>query len=102
EMRPSPDPSLCPYTTLFRSRHRIVVAELHRVGALPAGEGLEARLVLGHLGERHEGLERGPLPGEGVVAVDASSLGGEVARDVAEDRKSTRLNSSHQIISTAG
>src|SRR5207247_11301008 len=93
---PPPVPPLVPYTTLFRSldqrrplfsrdldgdRLRLEAACLHRRhGLLVAGER-EAVLVLA----RHAGLLGGVL--------------GEVAH--VGDRKSTRLNSSHEWISYA-
>ena len=39
---------------LSARRHGVVVAQIHRVRAFAAREGLEARLVVGELGERHE------------------------------------------------
>src|SRR5690606_41324109 len=89
--------TLFPYTTLFRSD----VAELDR---------LRPQVVDGHLGGALGGggealldqrLERGQV-GVGLGA----GVGGELAvephvRRLAEDRKSTRLNSSHVKISYA-
>src|SRR5438552_16975639 len=70
-MRRPPRSTLFPYTTLFRSRSPF------------AGEG-----------EEPEGADVGGELHGGVL--------GEVdGRAVTEDRKSTRLNSSHQIISYA-
>src|SRR3546814_3869365 len=86
--------TLFPYTTLFRSQRTGLVAE--------AGQRLVHRLA-----ERAQALVRGLHPdqrGEGglvLLRVLAGGLaeGGAVAFDVeqvvAEDRKSTRLNSSH-------
>src|SRR5688500_19216825 len=74
-MRPPPPSTLFPYTTLFRS-----VVPAHR---------LPARLVAGARRAAH----RRPRLGRG-----------EERRGVAEvqgDRKSTRLNSSHLVISYA-
>src|SRR5437762_11383353 len=83
-LRPPPRPTLFPYTTLFRS------------GEIGIG-GEEDELIIGPiLGERVHGIEddlqsrRIPLvPGRGRAVDDL------------EDRKSTRLNSSHRCISYA-
>src|SRR5207253_3752018 len=89
---PSPAPSLFPYTTLFRSG-------LHaRVRERPAGNGaLRARDL------------RAPGPaGRAALVADAErDAGGGAGRRLAlaartgQDRKSTRLNSSHVAISYA-
>src|SRR5438552_13967192 len=79
-IRRPPRSTLFPYTTLFRSR----------AGAARPGENAVAGRAARD-GERvGVGRWRGRIPGEG--AVTAPSPG---------DRKSTRLNSSHQIISYA-
>src|SRR5256885_12302308 len=90
-IRRPPRSTLFPYTTLFRSR-RELVGDLR--GVLDQeGIGVDRRGVLRH--------------GEGVaVAVeDRAALGGHrhvlaLLRERA-DRKSTRLNSSHLVISYA-
>src|SRR3712207_8858173 len=98
-IRRPPRSTLFPYTTLFRSRGEVVVAEGEQV------EGDEARGGL--LGEQGHPADRGVdallerLEVEGVAGgvhdhdlpVDHRALG--------EDRKSTRLNSSHANISYA-
>src|SRR5258708_22213623 len=72
-IRRPPRSTLFPYTTLFRS----LACEPPRAGA----------------------LERGPIPaGEAIVRRDEF---GTLAAAHDRDRKSTRLNSSHQIISYA-
>src|SRR3712207_8019397 len=76
-IRRPPRSTLFPYTTLFRSEH----------AALAVGEVLE-RLAQRLLGEDL----RGTLVGR---------LGALVGDELAEDRKSTRLNSSHANISYA-
>src|SRR3712207_8534425 len=79
-IRRPPRSTLCPYTTLFRSRrgdpdrHR-AVRVLRREAAGHRGRRLRRR---GQRGRRHLGAQRG-----------------------IEDRKSTRLNSSHANISYA-
>src|SRR5207244_12483750 len=88
-LRP-PMPPLCPYTTLFRSLrprrrrgHRRRVVRPGKVVGIARGRH-------GVLGERHGRRRdrRRSRDGRG----DASEI---------QDRKSTRLNSSHQIISYA-
>src|SRR5947208_5483357 len=83
--------TLFPYTTLFRSRRRDALAEGSR------RQSLLRRLVaypLVQLGERHHpAVERQDLVHAQIEPLD-------VVRQ-AQDRKSTRLNSSHQIISYA-
>src|SRR5207244_12346563 len=74
-LRPPPPSTLFPYTTLFRSSRD---PQRNPTPALLAGEVESVR---------------GPLsPGK---------LAGQVTRRERPDRKSTRLNSSHQIISYA-
>src|SRR5207244_11437340 len=98
---PPPRATLFPYTTLFRSpRERV------RIGAAPARlarseqivgvetelERRERRVLAQHGGgklvHRHARPDVGPF---GLLGMRATQ----------EDRKSTRLNSSHQIISYA-
>src|SRR5258708_18916927 len=97
-IRRPPRSTLFPYTTLFRSRSLLgnVAAHLDReevvaVLAAAARERLLAVDLAKPLGAwmRHA-IERGDHTGlwEGII-------------DEAGDRKSTRLNSSHQIISYA-
>src|SRR2546421_9288936 len=87
-IRPPPRSTLFPYTTLFRSRLAVDLGtsdDLVRRHELPARAEYEA----GHL----------------VRAVDRSEGGGHLAATVRPecdvDRKSTRLNSSHDQISYA-
>src|SRR5688500_19718573 len=88
-LRRPPRPTLLPYTTLFRSSLAeldTLLDELDPAGALPPESH---RLPRGHL--------QGPRP----VALPEHWLA--TADDPAppEDRKSTRLNSSHLVISYA-
>src|SRR3712207_7060787 len=85
-IRRPPRSTLFPYTTLFRSRlvlRAVAVQGLEALGELPR-EGLPRQLHdpldLPHVGHRHDPGDDG---------------------DVAADRKSTRLNSSHANISYA-
>src|SRR5207244_12773891 len=82
--RRHPRSTLFPYTTLFRSRSLAKDEKGNELYAVSAGGG-EARRIL----RRKEGIE-GPQ-----WAGDSNS------RQHKADRKSTRLNSSHQIISYA-
>src|SRR5947208_2622202 len=80
-IRRSPRSTLFPYTTLFRSERRAVPAVVPFHDVVPGDDG----------GDRHP---RGdPLRQDDHVGVDAVMI--------ILDRKSTRLNSSHQIISYA-
>src|SRR5688572_31651681 len=82
-IRPPPRSTLFPYTTLFRSQR-------------PPGQDREASLAE---------LPEGPLHLAVLQAVEGdhrqAAPGGEASRDGGEDRKSTRLNSSHSQISYA-
>src|SRR5256885_10814012 len=75
-IRRPPRSTLFPYTTLFRSRERLV-------GAAPLGE------IAGHLGIPDEAALRVPHRTDHGISPEA------------RDRKSTRLNSSHLVISYA-
>src|SRR5258708_16301159 len=83
-IRRPPRSTLFPYTTLFRS---------HRTGA-SAGKAAHGRRCLGR--DRIEATIIGPGADRRGKAVGVG--GDDLAR---RDRKSTRLNSSHQIISYA-
>src|SRR5947208_10681665 len=96
-MRPPPRPPLFPYTTLFRSLAQ-------QIAALATGAGFEAPEVAGpgfinfrlKAGNRLSIIHR--------VLKEKAQFGRSDAgrgEPVQVDRKSTRLNSSHQIISYA-
>src|SRR5688500_19680371 len=88
--RRSPLATLSPYTTLFRSRRRgggVAVAVAGDRGQPAAAVG-DAAAVPGHL------VGRGGVLGADVGAVDPEL-------HARQDRKSTRLNSSHLVISYA-
>src|SRR5438552_14379861 len=76
--RPPPSSTLFPYTTLFRSSHR-----RYHGGDSAAVSGAEER----------QGLRR--------LVADARRCRASRRLGAHQDRKSTRLNSSHQIISYA-
>src|SRR5947207_12306312 len=89
--RPPPRSTLFPYTTLFRSSLLLVrgagrFREMAVRAALGAGR---ARLIVQLLIEN------------GILAVAGAALGIVVAAAALQDRKSTRLNSSHTVISYA-
>src|SRR5258708_10555100 len=83
-IRRPPRSTLFPYTTLFRSGEAVTIGDV-AVRAVPAW---------------HDGRRR---PGPGVIEHDTLGylIGGVWFAGDTEDRKSTRLNSSHQIISYA-
>src|SRR3712207_7929743 len=87
-IRRPPRSTLFPYTTLFRSDvfPLVPLAQDHGVGiAVMSYDGM---------------LDVGVLACPDVVA-DAAALAGDVRAALGEDRKSTRLNSSHANISYA-
>src|SRR5207244_6843704 len=92
--------TLFAYTTLFRSYHRELLTEVPR--------GVLDLLKLPGLGPKGVGLvwtRLGVRSAEDLEAAIADgrfrSLPGMKEKKEARDRKSTRLNSSHQIISYA-
>src|SRR5207244_8529033 len=96
--RPPPSP-LFPYTTLFRSPE---AGGGRSQAAAPAAPASDARRGQGRPSIRRF---RAGAPGPPVGrAGDGCAVGAAAAdgrRSVTRDRKSTRLNSSHQIISYA-
>src|SRR5437879_11251367 len=92
-MRPPTRPTLFPYTTLFRS----VTVRSALGHQIRADVAVRARLVLDdhRLAPGFVQLRR-DLSGQ-----DVGSAARRVGHDEAEDRKSTRLNSSHRCISYA-
>src|SRR2546426_7047215 len=82
-IRRPPRSTLFPYTTLFRSTAPQAAA---------VGIALVALLV---------SLRLGPVSGAGTPAAGTRPDRGETADPAASDRKSTRLNSSHLVISYA-
>src|SRR5947208_12541728 len=85
-----PTSTLFPYTTLFRSA-------LLAVPTAPAGDVERHRAEVALLDELDARTGLDHLPGD-LVTEDQPGRGGGAST---EDRKSTRLNSSHQIISYA-
>src|SRR3546814_19068589 len=87
--------TLFPYTTLFRAEMRLVrpdqrAGKRHGLGIAFGGRALDRRTAgkaqAEKLGALVEGFARRVVDGGGEAAVAADAL---------EDRKSTRLNSSH-------
>src|SRR3712207_8740716 len=92
-IRRPPRSTLFPYTTLFRS---LPVEELQ-----PAVAD-DAPLVLRHDGEEAEAvLVEEPHAAAEQLAAPLDAVRPPLRLDVAQDRKSTRLNSSHANISYA-
>src|SRR5207244_13414083 len=88
---PPPRPALFPYTTLFRSPEQVRVRQ--RIAREMA--------VLDHRDDAAlEAAECAPALGLELVAGGSGGLRHGAAQ-LEQDRKSTRLNSSHQIISYA-
>src|SRR5258708_14814529 len=83
-IRRPPRSTLFPYTTLFRSRNLLVVSEVAMAVLLLAGAGLLIK-TFGALRHTDPGFSADHL----------------LTMQMQLDRKSTRLNSSHQIISYA-
>src|SRR3712207_7225299 len=89
-IRRPPRSTLFPYTTLFRSRNdRVAGGRRHRAGAVAVGDraGVTGRRAVAQL-----------TGGRAARAALAVAL---AAGRLQEDRKSTRLNSSHANISYA-
>src|SRR5256885_5315270 len=84
-IRRPPRSTLFPYTTLFRSER----AQRAEEGGEPLGGGLR---------RRHQGIE---VVERGAQVHERGVGPPERCRQEAEDRKSTRLNSSHLVISYA-
>src|SRR3712207_6854522 len=84
-IRRPPRSTLFPYTTLFRSTSRINVDRIEWKGSTPVGKELPDFLVSDDPWFRPVDIKLGP----------------DGALYVSEDRKSTRLNSSHANISYA-
>src|SRR3712207_7443728 len=89
-IRRPPRSTLFPYTTLFRS----VVLRLPRLGLVEGGDAEDERR-----GEQRRG--RGAERAAGAPAGEESQGERREAHERREDRKSTRLNSSHANISYA-
>src|SRR5690242_21402691 len=89
-IRRPPRPTLFPYTTLFRSHRSPGTVRSARDGS-PGRRAVHRPARPGHQEAGHEGDPRGRVVGRA----------GPAGQDLAADRKSTRLNSSHMSISYA-
>src|SRR5256885_16158942 len=100
-IRRPPRSTLFPYTTLFRSPNVHLVGLALQVfeEALDAVPGLGPLAIPVGRAVQHPAFLRVGELGPGRVARNAFGLG--VAHQVVLDRKSTRLNSSHLVISYA-
>src|SRR5207249_11706098 len=97
---PLPSPPLFPYTTLFRSQDRLMVLlELVRREDLRHFLEKNFLLVAAKLEYRRKLRER--LGGNRLLFEGLKTLLGQLHSLKEEDRKSTRLNSSHVSISYA-
>src|SRR5207244_13311428 len=99
---PAPRSSFFPYTTLFRS----LTLKISVVVALRCQAAGGCRRVRRRRSRGRDVLDSARLAGPKVVRSGAAALGArelvhEVIDEATADRKSTRLNSSHQIISYA-
>src|SRR5256885_13929935 len=100
-IRRPPRSTLFPYTTLFRSRaQRELIAreKLATVGEIASGVAHEVNNPLAAIRMEAE------LLGRASKDPDTSTTAATITREVdraARDRKSTRLNSSHLVISYA-
>src|SRR2546426_6626391 len=97
-IRRPPRSTLFPYTTLFRSAGAVgVLVDEQRVVRFTQETGVLARGDRAVGDDVREGDERGHALGGRDEFVHDRAVGGEEF----EDRKSTRLNSSHLVISYA-
>src|SRR3712207_9578157 len=100
-IRRPPRSTLVPYTTLFRSCTSLKPIELRAIGALSRVRHLDPGETIYQAGDRAETLfimNRGVAE---ILADGASHSAGGTYLSRGEDRKSTRLNSSHANISYA-
>src|SRR5699024_12220995 len=94
-VRPDPTATLFPYTTLFRSHQPVGDRCTADVGEFVFSFAEEDTVTDHGTGRRDWHVLFGHVHGEACYGVDCG------VRDQAEDRKSTRLNSSHVSISYA-
>src|SRR2546430_15501938 len=100
-IRRPPRSTLFPYTTLFRSgrraQPRLELLAIRHDPSVPDQGAVEIDLDGHHLGRD----QRGRWSADGHVQFDRVRLDGNRDDEHDEDRKSTRLNSSHSQISYA-
>src|SRR3712207_8843181 len=99
-IRRPPRSTLFPYTTLFRSLAQVVVAHLR---LHEAKREHEAETQIARAREAHIAAQARALEASGARLTEANRLltMAEQMACVGQDRKSTRLNSSHANISYA-
>src|SRR3712207_8549040 len=98
-IRRPPRSTLLPYTTLFRSGRELHIAK-ELLGRVVLHEAVAAVNLDAILRRAHRNLARVQLR-HGGFERHATTLVLEVGGAIGEDRKSTRLNSSHANISYA-
>src|SRR5207253_11118474 len=91
---------LLPYTTLFRSERLTAQARARGPAPGPPGATRAGRPHKPH-DAPEETMKRTNLVLAAVIALVGSALAGTALAQVPQDRKSTRLNSSHVAISYA-
>src|SRR5699024_12038012 len=97
-----PTPPLFPYTTLFRSDLALVCDEAVTCGAIEDAIRSASPLVAGvSLFDIYRGKNLGEGKKSMAFSLVLADPKAELAPDQVEDRKSTRLNSSHVSISYA-
>src|SRR5438477_7218817 len=97
-IRRPPRSTLFPYTTLFRSSLQYFVNKMPEVKIISISFGLcEQKLGEQRARMFHDIYSQAAAQGQTVFV----STGDDGANDCGEDRKSTRLNSSHMSISYA-
>src|SRR5207247_11420863 len=101
-LRTPPRSTLFPYTTLFRSTRGVVAAVVRLASGLQLLDHL-VEVVAGLLAELLPHLAHPAGHALGVLLVEPGERGvvGERVEPAPLDRKSTRLNSSHEWISYA-
>jgi hypothetical protein len=60
----------------------VVMTQLHRIGALTAGESFQAELIFGDFGQGHKRLDGGAVIGERGIAIDPCPAGRQVTGNV--------------------
>src|SRR5437588_1277550 len=97
---PPPTSTLFPYTTLFRSQAVVKAAGLEMANMVFVNPYLTSNIPTRVMNQRYaRRFEFGNAPARATIEV--SGLPGGAHIEYTGDRKSTRLNSSHTVISYA-